>query len=62
MELKIKCPICNSETTDVSEYQNNGIIGIGYRRWKISNVRCCNSCGVYFKPVKKENNPANETK
>lgn len=49
----ICCPVCKSENiADNSTYQNNGIIGHGYRSWRTSDSRSCNDCGVIFKPVK----------
>ena len=49
---KIVCPVCKSDKIiDISTYQNNGIYGSGARRWKVSDMRCCENCGVTFKPT-----------
>lgn len=51
---KLRCPVCNgTDIRDASTWKNNGILGPGYSSWKTSNTRCCNGCGVMFKPVKK---------
>lgn len=52
---KLKCPLCASENIkDESTYQSNGIYGPGRSSWKTFDVRCCQDCGILFKPVKKE--------
>jgi predicted Zn-ribbon and HTH transcriptional regulator len=49
----IRCPVCKSENiADHSTYQNNGVVGYGYKVFKTSDIRVCNDCGVMFKPVK----------
>lgn len=46
------CPVCfSNDVTDISEYRSNGVLGPGYYRWKITDERCCNKCGVVFKPL-----------
>ena len=49
----IKCPLCKSNNiSDNSTYSNNGICGPSYHSYKTSDSRCCNECGIIFKPVK----------
>ena len=49
----LKCPVCKStDIKDVSTYQSNGRLW-HYSSWKTFDARCCNECGVIFKPVKK---------
>jgi len=51
---KYICPLCLSEDiSDISKYESNGIFGPGYATWKISDFRCCNNCGIIFKPTQK---------
>jgi len=49
----INCPVCKSENIgDDITYQNNGIIGHGFRDWKTIDNKICNDCGIIFKQVK----------
>ncbi len=49
----IKCPVCKSENiSDNSPRTDNGIIGSGFTSWKILDIRCCDDCGIVFKPIK----------
>lgn len=55
-EKTIQCPLCKSKNiSDESTYQSNGILGSGCARWKTSDLRSCNDCGIIFKPVKGNN-------
>jgi len=50
----LQCPVCKSEKIeDISSYQSNGIYGPGSASWKTFDARCCNECGVIFRPIKK---------
>jgi len=52
-ENKDCCPCCKSTNIcDNSTYQDNGVIGSGYSRWKIYDTRMCKDCGIIFKPLK----------
>ena len=48
--LKKKCPNCASEDIrDISEREDNGIIGPGYSSWVIREEYKCNFCNQTFK-------------
>lgn len=47
------CPSCKSDDTFLYEkFENNGIIGPGYRSWVIESHWECNDCGIHFTPKK----------
>lgn len=49
---KKKCPNCASEDIrDISEREDNGVIGPGYCSWIIREEYKCNFCNQTFQPV-----------
>ena len=49
------CPLCKSDDiSDDSMYNDNGIYGPGGKRWRTTNIRSCNKCGIVFKPIDKK--------
>jgi ribosomal protein L37AE/L43A len=47
--VKRVCPKCSStDVKDISPRKDNGIIGPGYKSWKIVDMWLCNQCGERF--------------
>jgi len=45
------CPLCKSDKLeDISPHSSNGIIGPGFRNWKIMDLRRCQICRIVISP------------